>query len=169
MALTKARLNRWDQIVGLEVRHELVSDDLFDDLGDERDIGNRSEVAWVSWIKSRTFDDGDQNRSFLVQRHDSFYDGSIANCGEEWQQNVKVLLQEECRQGIEFARLRSSGNDDATQFSRGDSRHSRQDAGRGWKRRRRRASGAHGLLCAKALVSCNIRSIAALALTTLKS
>src|SRR6218665_1983403 len=84
MALTKARLNRWDQIVGLEVRHELVSDDLFDDLGDERDIGNRSEVAWVSWIKSRTFDDGDQNRSFLVQRHDSIYDGLIANCGEEW-------------------------------------------------------------------------------------
>src|SRR6218665_462264 len=79
MALTKARLNRSDQIVGLEVRHELVSDDLFDDLGDERDIGNRSEVAWVSWIKSCTFDDGDQNRSFLVQRHDSFYDGSIAN------------------------------------------------------------------------------------------
>src|SRR6218665_3244714 len=83
MALTKARLNRWDQIVGLEVRHELVSDDLFDDLGDERDIGKRSKVAWVSWIKSRTFDDGDQNRSFLVQRHDSFYDGSIAKlwCG----------------------------------------------------------------------------------------
>src|SRR6218665_3785110 len=125
MALTKARLNRWDQIVGLEVRHELVSVDLFDDLGDERDIGNRSEVAWVSWIKSRTFDDGDQNRSFLVQRHDSFYDGSIANCGEEWQQNVQVLLRQERRQGVEFARLRSSGNDDATQFSRGDSRHSR--------------------------------------------
>src|SRR6218665_635499 len=41
MVLTKARLNRWDQIVGLKGRHELVSDDLFDDLGDERDIGNR--------------------------------------------------------------------------------------------------------------------------------
>ena len=50
-----------------------------------------------------------------------------------------MLLQEERRQGIEFARLLS--NDDATQFSRGDSRHSRQNAGRGWKRRGRRASG----------------------------
>src|SRR6218665_1274844 len=141
MALTKARLNRWDQIVGLKVRHELVSDNLFNDLGDERDIGNRSEVAWVSWIKSRTFDDRDQDRSFLVQRHVSFYDGSIANCSKEWYQNVQVLLQEERRQGVEIARLRSSGNDDATQFSRGDSRHSRQAAGRRWKRRRRRASG----------------------------
>jgi|SRR6218665_602252 len=64
MALTKARLNRWYQIVGLEVRHELVSDDLFDDLGDERDIGNRSEVAWVSWTKSRTYNDRDKVRSF---------------------------------------------------------------------------------------------------------
>ena len=83
MALTKAKLNRWDKIVGLEVRHKLVSDDLFDDVGDERDIGSRSEVACVSWIKFRTLDDRDQNRSFLVQRHDSFYDGSIANYGED--------------------------------------------------------------------------------------
>src|SRR6218665_2160140 len=32
-------------------------------------------------------------------------------------------------------------NDDMLQFNRGDSRHSRQAAGRGWKCRRRRASG----------------------------
>src|SRR6218665_1306119 len=37
--------------------------------------------------------------------------------------------------------VRSGRNDDMAQFSRCDSRHSRQDAGRGWKRRRRRASG----------------------------
>src|SRR6218665_1964180 len=96
MALTKARLNRWDQIVGLEVRHELVSDDLFDDLGDEGDIGNRSEVAWVSWIKSRTFDDGDQDRSFLVQQHDSFYDGSIAN----WVRSGSKMSRCSCRRNI---------------------------------------------------------------------
>src|SRR6218665_2332565 len=72
MAHTKARLKRWDQIVGLEVRHELVSDDLFDDLGDERDIrklpgsvgssparlmtGTRIDLFWSNSMTPSTMD-----------------------------------------------------------------------------------------------------------------
>src|SRR6218665_864072 len=42
---------------------------------------------------------------------------------------------------MEWGGIGRRGNDDGPQFSRGNSRHSRQDTGRGWKRRRRRAGG----------------------------
>jgi len=78
MSLTESRLYCRDQVVGLEVWQELVSDDLFNDFRDERHVSDRSKVAWVSWVESLAFDDRDKDGPFLGQRQDSFQDGSIA-------------------------------------------------------------------------------------------
>ena len=47
MSLTESRLYCRDQVVGLEVWQELVSDDLFNDFRDERHVSDWSKVAWV--------------------------------------------------------------------------------------------------------------------------
>ena len=54
-----------DQVVGLEIWQELVSDDLFNDFRDERHVNDRSKVAWVSWVDSLAFDDRDKDGPFL--------------------------------------------------------------------------------------------------------
>jgi len=61
MSLTESRLYCRDQVVGLEVWQELVSNDLFNDFRDERHVGDRSKVAWVSWVESLVFDDRDKD------------------------------------------------------------------------------------------------------------
>src|SRR6218665_2790384 len=139
MSLTESRLYCRDQVVGLEVWQELVSDDLFNDFRDERHVSDWSKVAWVSWVESLAFDDRDlfwaggntpstMDRLQIVVRSGS----NMSRCS--CRRNVgRGSSSHDCD--------RSRRNDDMTQFSRGDSRHRRQAAGRGWKCRRRRASG----------------------------